>query len=163
MIWTVFIYKASKKAAHTAAALCVNHPVFSNRNRFKIGPQKFLEFRQILPIQARKHVCDGADIGDLFGSKQDVVGGEPQYTGEPCQQCNGKAPVAALYIGKKGIGYFGKLSQPFPAVAKGFPLAADAQADFLCVVFSHMFTPFHTRYQQFNLLYCAYKACQSIE
>ena len=81
MIWTVFIYKLNKKLLIQRQLFALMILFFSKCNRFKIGTQKFLEFRKILSIQTGKHVCDGADISDLFGSEQDIVGRESKYTG----------------------------------------------------------------------------------
>ena len=82
MIWTVFIYKLNKKLLIQRQLFALMILFFSKCNRFKIGTQKFLEFRNILPIQTGKHVCDVADICGLFCSKQDIVSGEPQHTGD---------------------------------------------------------------------------------
>ena len=96
-IWMVFIYKL-KKLLIQRQLFALIILFFSKRNRCKIGTQKFLEFRNILPIQTGKHVCDVADIRGLFCSKQDIVSGEPQHTGEPSKQSNGKSPATALNI-----------------------------------------------------------------
>ena len=66
MIWTVFIYKLNKKLLIQRQLFALMILFFSKCNRFKIGTQKFLEFRNILPIQTGKHVCDVADICGLF-------------------------------------------------------------------------------------------------